>query len=145
MALSWHTPIDDERGLLCVVVYKGNYTYELIRKYGEFTLNFLSIDRLDTIWFCGTRSGRKIDKVSMLKLKLEPSIKIKTRHIADALAYIECKVVKEIDMGDSALIIAKVEYWEARKFDEIWKPEANVAMHVGSKYFCTPSSYYKVE
>ena len=146
MALSWHTPIDDEDQLLAVVIDKSNYTYRIIKEEGEFTLNFLPIDKLDIIWFCGTRSGREVDKISVLGLRLAEGVKIKTKHLQEALAYIECSVTKEIDFGETAIFIAKVVYWEASMhFDTIWKQQARIAMHVGSKYFCTPSEYHKAK
>lgn len=142
MALAWHTPVSDS-GLVAVAVDKENYTYELIRKCGEFTLNVVDIEKLRVVWVCGTKSGREVDKVRLAGLELEDGVKIRTKHLKDSLAFLECKVEREVDCEDHSLFIARVVYWRARNFDRVWREGTRIAMHVGSVFFCWPSRYVR--
>ena len=144
MTLAWHTPVSDE-GIVAVAIDKENYTYELIKKCREFTMNVLSIDQIKVIWTCGTVSGRETDKVKLTGIVLEDGVKIKTKHIKDSLGFLECIVEKEIDCGDHALFLARVVYWKAREFRKVWRESARVAMHVGSVFFCYPSKYRRAK
>jgi len=143
MTLAWHTPVDYD--LIAIAVDRENYSYELISKSKEFTLNVLS--NLEVIWKAGTTSGRDVDKVGMLGLKLEEGVKISTPHVKDAMAYLECKVEKEIKMKEHSLLIAKIVHaWaDDRYFRETWLEGVELPMHVGKDIFAFPSKFKKIK
>jgi len=62
MTASWVTPVAEEPPL--VSVEKETKTHELIEKHGEFAINILEQEYLDEIWFFGTKSGSKVDKIN---------------------------------------------------------------------------------
>jgi len=143
MALAWHMPISLDKKIIGVAVDKENYTHELIKKSNEFSLNLLSIDQIDRIWYAGTVSGRKIDKIKELELELENGLRINTPHIKTAMAYLECKVEKEVDLSDHTLFLSKVLYaWANDKyFKECWLANAPIPLHMGKKYFTSIGKY----
>ncbi len=144
MTLAWHTPV--EYDVLAIAIDRENYSYELLSKSREFTLNVLPIDRLDVIWKAGTMSGRDVDKVSELNIKLERGVKIETPHIEDAIAFLECAVRDELKLKEHSLIVAKIVYaWaDGRYFEETWKEGCGVPMHVGKRFFTTNLKHYEV-
>ena len=87
MALAWAMPVDDEAKVLAISVWKGNYTYELLEREGEFALCIPSAEMLNQVWFCGTKSGRKTDKIKALNLELEKGVKIKTPHLKNCAGF----------------------------------------------------------
>ena len=144
MTLAWHMPVEED--LIAIAIDRENYSYELLAKSKEFTLNVLPIDKLDIIWKAGTTSGRKIDKIKELGIELEDGVKIDTPHVKGAMAFLECKVEKELKFKDHSLIVAKIAYAWADKqfFKETWLEGCGVPMHVGKKYFTTNSRYYTI-
>ena len=60
MTLAWHMPVEED--LIAIAIDRENYSYELLSKSKEFTLNVLPIEKLDVIWKAGTVSGRKIEE-----------------------------------------------------------------------------------
>ena len=141
MTLAWHMPVEERK--VAIAVDRENYTYELIAKSNEFTLNIPSIEMLDVVWKAGTISGRDTDKMKELGVELEDGVKIKTPHLKGCLGYLECKVVNEIKLEEHSIFIAEVVHaWaDERYFKDVWLENAKIPMHVGKKFFTTPSKY----
>ncbi len=142
MTLAWHMPVEEDK--IAIAVNRENYSYELIVESKEFTLNVLPIEKLDVIWKAGTISGRKVDKIKKLGIELENGVKIATPHVKGSLAFIECKVLNEIKLDEHSLFISKIVHsWADKKyFDETWAEGCRIPMHVGKRFFTTPSKYY---
>ena len=143
MALAWHMPISLDNRIIGVAIDKENYSHQLIMDTKEFSLNLLPINEVDKIWFSGTRTGKKVDKIKVLKFELEDGIKISVPHIKNSLAWVECKVEREIDFPDHTLFLSKVLYaWaDPKYFKDCWIENSPVPLHVGKKYFAVPSKY----
>jgi len=137
MTLAWHMPVEENK--IAIAIDRENYSYELLAKSKEFTLNVLPLDKVDIIWKAGTISGRKIDKIKKLGIELEDGVKIGTPHIKDAVAFIECKVLNEIKLDEHSVMISDIEYaWADEKwFKGTWVEGCKVPMHIGKKYFTT--------
>jgi flavin reductase (DIM6/NTAB) family NADH-FMN oxidoreductase RutF len=109
MAASWVTPVSDEPFLVAISVWKGSLTHQYIRETGEFTVNIPSEKHVNIVFKAGSVSGRDVDKLALLGLKTTPSSTINTPGLEDMLGFLECKVVKEVDLGESTLFIAEVK------------------------------------
>ena len=77
MTLAWHMPVEEDK--IAIAIDRENYSYELLAKSKEFSLNVLPIQKLDIIWKAGTTSGKDVDKIKELGIELEDGIKIITR------------------------------------------------------------------
>ena len=144
MALAWHMPIEEDS--IAIAVDRENYSYELLSKSREFTLNVLNIKNLDVIWKAGTLSGRKIDKIKKLGLELEQGVKIDTPHIKDCMAFLECKVAEEVKWKEHSIFLSEIVYtWaDNRYFKDIWLENSGIPMHVGKNIFTTNTKHYTV-
>ena len=148
MTLAWAMPVDDEAKVLAISMWKGNYSYELLEREREFVLCIPTADMLKEVWFCGTRSGKEVNKFEVLGLELEEGVKIKTPHLKKCAGFLECKVIDSIeskDFGEHVVYFARVLYaWADEKiFEKTWKENANILMHVGSTLFAVPSKFMK--
>ena len=144
MALAWAMPVDDEANLLAISLYKENFSYELIKRAGEFVLCIPSKEQLPLLWKVGTTSGRKIDKVRQYSIELENGVKSRVPHLKNCLGFIECKVEQELDVSEHAIFLARVLYAAAdeKYFDGVWKRKAKPLLHVGSKLFTTLGEFF---
>jgi flavin reductase (DIM6/NTAB) family NADH-FMN oxidoreductase RutF len=68
----------------------------------------MSISNKEEVLFCGRNSGRNLDKFNETSLTKEESETIDCPRIGQALGYLECEVLKEIETGDHVLIIGNV-------------------------------------
>ena len=71
-------PVSIEPPLIAVAISRKAYTNTLIKKSKEFTINIPDVNMLKQLWTAGTRSGRRVNKIELLKMKHTKSKKIKT-------------------------------------------------------------------
>lgn len=97
----WSKPI------FTVAVRYSRYTYQLIDKSGEFTVSIPLTDSLDkALAFCGSRSGRDVDKFRECGLTAVSGIKVASPYIGECELHYECKVVYKQAM-DPGLILSE--------------------------------------
>lgn len=76
-----------------VMVRPSRYTYEFIEESDEFTVNVPTEAMRKWVAYCGTNSGRDVDKFAEGKMSISPGQKVKSITIdASPLVY-ECKVI----------------------------------------------------
>ncbi|MBN1502789.1 flavin reductase family protein [Candidatus Woesearchaeota archaeon] len=108
IALDWHIPLSFKPLMYGISAGKTRFSCELISRSKCFAVNFMSIDFQKEVLFCGRHTGRHMDKFTEAGLTKKDCDKIDCARIKEALAYIECEVVDEIDTGDHVLFIGKV-------------------------------------
>lgn len=108
ITIAWHTPISKKPPLYCISVGPSRYSHKLIKNSKEFAINFAPYTITDKVNFCGTCSGRNVDKFKESGLTLIDAEKIKTKLIKECFAHFECKVHDEITVGDHTLFIGEI-------------------------------------
>lgn len=108
MAASWVSPLSVNPPLFGVAIAPRRYTYDLIKRYGEFGVCFLPIDMVDIVLKVGSISGRDTNKFAKFGIKIKKAEKIKCPLIDGSLSALECKVVKECDVGDHTFFVGEV-------------------------------------
>ena len=94
----WNKPI------FMVAVRYSRHTYSLIEKSREFTVSMpLEKDLLKALAFCGSRSGRDVNKFEECGLSLADSRSLSTPVIGDCELHYECRVVYQQAMEPFAL------------------------------------------
>lgn len=92
LGVIWGKPI------LTVFVRPSRYTFGLIDKTGDFTVNVMPREMEEVASFCGKVSGRDIDKFKEKGLIIEPSRYVKSPMIEQAVVNYECVVVHRNDV-----------------------------------------------
>lgn len=108
LTLSWHMPMSYDPPLYAIAIGKGKYSLNLIKESNVFVVNFMPIELEKEVLFCGRNSGEHMDKFEETGLEKEEADKIDCCRIKQALAYLECEVVNEIEAGDHIIIIGKI-------------------------------------
>lgn len=86
----------------------SRYSYDLIRKSGEYVVNVVDEKLLDAVRICGEQSGRDINKFELAKLTPEKGRKVNAPLIKESPLSIECKVVQEVKVGDRFWFMGEV-------------------------------------
>lgn len=81
------------RPVFTIMVRKSRYTYSLIEKSNEFTVSVPLTDMDAALEFCGTKTGKKVDKFKACNLELFPGEKVKTPVILTPGYHFECEIV----------------------------------------------------
>jgi len=111
MACEWTHHISYEPGLIAVCIRPNDATHANIRKTKEFGVNLCSTDLPTLASVAGGNTGKQIDKISALKklgFTFYKAKKIKPPMIQGAALNVECKLFKEIPLGDHTMFVGEV-------------------------------------
>ncbi len=109
ITIAWTGTLCTDPAMLYISVRPERYSYQMIRRSGEFVINLTTEALAKATDYCGVRSGRDVDKWKEMNL---------TRGRANALSYapvieespvnIECKVEEVKELGSHHMFIARV-------------------------------------
>ncbi len=105
LVIGYSAPFDFGKHLF-FSIYKKRYTLKGILEHKTFSVNIPSVELVDRVDICGSKSGRDIDKSSFFEifyggLKTAPMIE-------DCPINIECEVVDLLDYDRNYGVIGKV-------------------------------------
>jgi len=101
--------------LVGIGISPKRYSYELIRRSGEFVVNVPTRRLIKAASLCGSKSGRDIDKFEAAKLTPIRGRKVSAPLIKECPVNLECKVVREVETGDHTWFIGEVVAAHAQK------------------------------
>lgn len=95
MTIAWgQIGIEWNRLIFTTYVRTGRYTHHLLENTNEFTVNIpMSEPAGKILGYCGTHSGRDVDKVKELGLTLEEGRQVKAPAIKELPLTLECKII----------------------------------------------------
>ena len=108
LGVAWLTRTSWKPYLMLISIDHKRFSHECISYCKEFVINYPTIEQKVAAWYCGTHSGRKMDKIKAAGLKLIDSLKVSVPTIADVKLSLECKVINEYDTGDHTIFIGEV-------------------------------------
>ena len=99
MTIGWGTVgIIWGRPMFVVMVRPSRHTYGFMEEAGEFTVNVPTPEMRAWTSFCGTKSGRDVDKFAALGMAVTPAQKVQGVTIDACPLVYECKVVHHNDV-----------------------------------------------
>ena len=109
MTAAWAGTVCSDPPMVSVSIRPSRYTYELVEKSGEFTVNLTDRGLLKAADYCGVRSGREEDKfarcgltkVRAEGLRLAPAV-------AESPVYLACKVQNRLALGSHVMYIGEI-------------------------------------
>ena len=125
ITLDWHTPLSFDPFLYCICIGKTRFSLQILRESKVFCVNFMDLKHKDIVLYCGRNSGRHVDKFESSKIIKEECEKIDCPRIDQAVGYLECEIINEIENGDHILFIGKVLKQEQKEGQRIFHLDAN--------------------
>ncbi len=104
-AVAWFTQASMNPTMVAIGLATNTYTNSLITKSNIFSVNFVSKNRSDLVEHFGYESGRDIDKFSNIEYETLDS---GNPLLKEAAAFLDCTVVREINLGDHDFFIGEV-------------------------------------
>lgn len=90
--ICWRKPV------LMVAVRNSRFTYRIMEAAVDFTVSMPSGNLRDEIFYCGTKSGRDVNKFEECGLKTAAGRKVGSPIIDTAGLHVECKIVNKCAM-----------------------------------------------
>jgi flavin reductase (DIM6/NTAB) family NADH-FMN oxidoreductase RutF len=142
--VAWNMPVQKKPPMIVLEISEKHFIYECIMETGDFAVNIPGKALSEELVKCGSVSGRDADKFQMCGLTAEPGKAIKSPVLKEALAVLECSLVKDEHLlKEYNMVVGQVKHAEVEEgaFDEHWlfdKDEARTVHHLGDKTFCFP-------
>lgn len=108
ITVTYITGVNEEPPMIGIAIRPEKYSNNLIRQSEEFAVNIPSADLLPKIDFCGSVSGKQINKFKNASLTQIKSSKIKTPLIKECPINIECKLQRVIQFPSHDFFIGRI-------------------------------------
>jgi flavin reductase (DIM6/NTAB) family NADH-FMN oxidoreductase RutF len=94
--------------LVGIGIAPSRYSFDLIRKSGSYVVNVVDEKLLEAVGICGEKSGRDVDKFKLARLTAVKGVKGNAPLIDESPISIECRVAKEVEVGDHVWFMGEV-------------------------------------
>ncbi len=102
MALGWGSlGLIWRRPVFTMLLHPDRYSHALVMESGEFTVNILPAGMEKTVLYCGSVSGRDVNKLETQGLNTFSSSRIQTPGIREGVIHFECRVIYTSDLNRS--------------------------------------------
>ncbi len=108
LTISWTGTICTDPAMCYISVRPGRYSYDIIKKNGEYVINLTTKALAFVTDWCGVNSGRDHNKFKEMSLTPVAASEVKAPLIKESPVNIEC-IVKEIkELGSHHMFISEV-------------------------------------
>jgi flavin reductase (DIM6/NTAB) family NADH-FMN oxidoreductase RutF len=108
MPAGWAMIVSGKPPMFAVAVGHGRYTHEMIQSGKEFVIAFPSPGMESATLFCGTKSGRDVNKLEHAKLVTVPSKRVQPPLIQGCIVNLECRLASATPAGDHTIFVGEV-------------------------------------
>ncbi|MBC7108837.1 MAG: flavin reductase family protein [Methanomassiliicoccales archaeon] len=98
-----------------VGIMPSRHSHKLMQKYDDFSINLPGKELVKEVMFCGTKSGKDVDKFKETNLTPVKGKKIASPCIGECLVVMECKKTGSLDIGDRTWFFGEIVHAEATK------------------------------
>ncbi len=138
--IAWTGIINSEPMIVYVSIRPSRFSNEIIKQTREFVINLPDENLVKQADFCGTKSGREVDKFETCKLTKRQSVKIKSPYIEECPINLECKVIDIQTFDSHEMFVAEVVNTHCdesilNEKKEVDFGKANLLTFAGKKYF----------
>lgn len=138
--IAWTGIINSEPPLVYVSIRPSRHSYSIIKESREFAINIPDEKLVVAADFCGTKSGKEIDKFKEAKLTKEKAKIVKAPLIKECPINIECKLKEIKHLGSHDMFIGEIVAVNAddkciKENGSIDYGKANLLTYMGQEYF----------
>lgn len=139
ITIAWTGILNSEPPLVYVSIRPTRHSYEIIKSTKEFVIN---IPDENLVWqtdFCGTKTGKDIDKFKEANLTKEECTHLKAPSIKECPINLECKLKEIKQLGSHHMFIGEIVGINAKEEiiqdGKINLPKANLITYLGNEYY----------
>lgn len=115
LTVAWTGIICTQPPVTYISVRPERFSYEIIKRSGEFVINLPTEELVRAVDLCGVKSGRDTDKFALTGLKAAPSAEVSAPLIVQSPVNIECKVREIVPFGTHDMFTADIVKVNAAK------------------------------
>ena len=138
--VAWHMPVSSWPKIIAVSLALKRYTLELIEKSLAFTVNIPVYSQLKQVTFCGTYSGRNVNKLQEAGYTPMQCSSVDSFFLDECIAHMECSVYSITETGDHKIVTGEVKkaFADENLFNEDGVIDINrvhLIHHLGGTHF----------
>lgn len=92
-----------QKPMFMVMVRDSRHTFSIIEDAADFTVSIPALDMKNAVMYCGTKSGRKVDKFKELGLEIKKARQTTSPIIDVPGLHFECRIVHKSAMDPQFL------------------------------------------
>lgn len=108
ITVAWTGIVCSQPPRMYVSIRHDRFSYDILKRTGEFVINLTSEQLLAACDYCGIRSGRDMDKFAEMGFTKEKADYVATPMIAESPVTIECKVFEVLNLGSHDMFLADI-------------------------------------
>ncbi len=108
ITVAWTGIINTDPAMCYISVRPTRYSYEMIKKTGEFVINLTTKDLAYATDWCGVKTGAKVDKFKEMKLTKEKANFVNCPMIKESPVSVECRVKEIRELGSHHMFVAEI-------------------------------------
>ena len=108
ITVAWTGIINTDPAMVYISVRPTRYSYDIIKKTGEFVINLTTKELAYATDWCGVKTGAKVDKFKEMKLTKQKCEFVSAPAIKESPVSIECRVTDIKEFGSHHTFIADV-------------------------------------
>ena len=108
ISLGWSMQTSLSPPMIAISVGKSRYSHKLISESKDFVFTYPGENLQDVVLFCGTHSGRDVDKIAATGTKIKKAQLVKSYLLPGCLINLECEVRGSLDSGDHTVFVGEI-------------------------------------
>ena len=108
LTIGWTGIICTRPPMTYISVRPERHSYEIIKNSGEFVINLTTSSMCLETDFCGVKSGKDTDKLSVCKFHTTPANKVSAPTIDECPVSLECRVTEAKPLGSHTMFLAEI-------------------------------------
>ena len=108
VTVGWTGIVNTHPPMTYISLRPERYSYDIIRRTGEFVINLPPSTLVRELDWCGMKSGRDVDKMVACNLTPTPANCVSAPLLAECPLSLECKVNREIPLGSHTMFLADI-------------------------------------
>lgn len=108
ITIAWTGTICTDPAMAYISIRPDRYSYDIIKKSGDFVINLTTKDLAKATDWCGVRSGRDYDKFKEMGLTPVKASKVSSPLIEECPLNIECRVTEIKELGSHHMFLGEV-------------------------------------
>ena len=106
--LGWKMNTSGSPPMMAISVAPSRFTHDLIANSGEFVLAWPGEDLDEATLFCGTRSGRDVDKFAEMGFTTRRGEQVSAPLIEECSVNLECRLAGRMTSGDHTIFVGEI-------------------------------------
>ncbi|MBI2301619.1 MAG: flavin reductase family protein [Armatimonadetes bacterium] len=108
MPAGWCMVCSGEPPMLAVALGLGRHTRTVVEATGEFQIAFAGEGQREVVDFAGRCSGREVDKIAALGLRLSPGAATRVPLVEGCARSFECRLAGSLPSGDHVIYVGEI-------------------------------------